>query len=93
MLYSLPLVRESRTVLNSGFHAVDFRFQLLDSEFFVSGSRIPDSTLVGFQIPHSYSCILNSKAQDSGFYKLKFLRFWNPERNPDSLTQGKHFVK
>ena len=50
MLSSLPLVRESRTVLNSGFHVADFRFQLLDSEFFVSGSRIPDSTLVGFQI-------------------------------------------
>ena len=54
MLSSLPLVRESRTVLNSGFHAADFRFQLLDSEFFVSGSRIPDSTLLWdsrFQIP------------------------------------------
>ena len=43
MLSSLPLVRESRTVLNSGFHAADFRFQLLDSEVFVSGSQIPDS--------------------------------------------------
>ena len=89
MLSSLPLVRESRTVLNSGFHAVDFRFQLLDSEVFVSGSQIPDSTLQWdsrFQIPDSYSCIPNSKAQDSGFYKQKFLRFWNPERNPDSLT-------
>lgn len=47
MLSSLPLVRESRTVLNS-------RFQLLDSEVFVSGSQIPDSTLQWdsrFQIP------------------------------------------
>ena len=54
MLSSLPLVRESRTVLNSGFHAADFRFQLLDSEVFVSGSQIPDSTLQWdsrFQIP------------------------------------------
>ena len=54
MLSSLPLVRESRTVLNSGFHAADLRFQLLDSEVFVSGSQIPDSTLQWdsrFQIP------------------------------------------
>ena len=35
-------------------------------------------------IPDSLSCILDSKAQDSGFNELKFPRF----RNSDSLTQG-----
>ena len=36
-------VRESKTVLDSGFHAVDSGFQVLDSRFFVSGTWIPDS--------------------------------------------------
>ena len=39
------LVREFKTVLDSGFHA-------LDSRFFVSGTWIPGfQLLVGFQIP------------------------------------------
>ena len=38
-----PHIRESKTVLDSGFHAVDSRFQQLDSGFFVSGTWIPDS--------------------------------------------------
>ena len=31
------------TVLDSGFHAMDFGFQVLDSGFFISGTWIPDS--------------------------------------------------
>ena len=58
-----PHVRESETVLDSGFHAVDSgflpvtRFQIL-----VSGTWIPDSL----------SCIADSEAQDSVFQNQKF---------------------
>ena len=38
-----PHVRESKTVCDSGFHAVDSRFQVLDSRFFISGTWILDS--------------------------------------------------
>ena len=65
-----PDVRESKTVLDS-------RFQVLDSECFVSETWILDSL----------SCILNYKAQDPGFHsknlldsrnkKQKFPSFWN----------------
>ena len=59
---------------------MDSGFQLLDSKSFSVelGFRIP---IVG-GIPDSYSCIPDSKAQDSGFHKQTFPRF----RNPDSLT-------
>ena len=115
-----PNVRESKTILDSGFHAVDSRFQLLDSSLcqwnldsgfqslvgfripgavfripkskipdssywfpvFVSGTWILDSIVSG--ILDSLSCILDSKAHDSGFHKQNFLGF----RNPDSLTWG-----
>ena len=33
-----PFVRLSKTVLDSGLHAVDSGFQALDSRFFVSGT-------------------------------------------------------
>ena len=36
-------VKESKTVLDSEFHAVDSVFQVLDSGFFLSGTWIPDS--------------------------------------------------
>ena len=62
-----PHVRESKTVLDSGFRAVDFGFKVLDSRFFVSG------------IPDSLSCIPDSKAQDSGFLKQKFPGFGSQE--------------
>ena len=51
----------------TGFYAVDFRFQVVDSEFQVSGiieSRIRDC----FQ-----NLNYGSKAQDSGFQKQNFL--------------------
>ena len=37
-------VRESKTVLGSGFHAVDSGFRVQDSGFFLSGTWIPDSS-------------------------------------------------
>ena len=43
-----PHVRESRRVLDSGFHTVDSGFQVLDSGFQLSGFRIPKRA--GFQI-------------------------------------------
>ena len=42
-----PHVRESRTFLDSGFHAVDSGFRVLDSGFQHSGFRIPKRA--GFQ--------------------------------------------
>ena len=36
-------VKESKTVLDSRFHAMDSGFQVLDFGFFVSGAWIPDS--------------------------------------------------
>ena len=74
-MYLSPHVRESKTVLDSGFHAVDSGFQLLGSRSY----RVE----LGFQIaivsgiPDSHSCIpdprpriLDSTSknfQDSGF--------------------------
>ena len=70
-------VRESKTLLDSEFHAVDSGFHLLDSRSF--------SVELGFRIrivsgiPDSYTCIPDSKAQDSGFHEQKFPRFRIPE--------------
>ena len=63
-------VRESKTVMNSGFQAMDSGFHELDSM-----NWIPDSLSVklGFRtpnyggIPDSLSCNSESQAQDSGF--------------------------
>ena len=46
-------VRESKTVLDSGFSPMDFGFQVLDFGFSFSGTWI----------------LLNSKAQDSEFHE------------------------
>ena len=50
ILSPIRLVRESKTVVDSRFHALDSghrtpdsRFQIRDSGFFVSGTWIPDS--------------------------------------------------
>ena len=73
------LVRESKTVVDSGFHALDSGFRIPGTGFripVVSGTWIPDcnrSWDSGFQCP--------------GFTflpKKKFPRF----RNPDSVTWG-----
>ena len=70
-----PHVRESKTVLDSGFHAVDSGFQLLGSRSYTVelGFQIP----IVSGIPDSHSCIpdprpriLDSTSknfQDSGF--------------------------
>ena len=64
-----PHGRESKTVLDSGFQAVNFGFQMLDSTL---------SVKLGFRIP-IVSRILDSKARDSGFQKQKFPEFQDPD--------------
>ena len=46
---ALPHVREFKTVLDSGFHAVDSGFQVLETGLFISGTWIQSS--VGLRIP------------------------------------------
>ena len=70
-----PDVRESKTFLQSEFHAVYSGFQLLDSRSF--------SMKLGFRIP-IVSGILDSKVPDSRFQMQKFPGC----PNPDSLTWG-----
>ena len=81
-----PHVRESKTLLDSGFHAVDSGFHLLDSRSF--------SVELGFRIrivsgiPDSYTCIPDSKAQDSGFHKQKFPRFRIPNAKISRILES-----
>ena len=82
-----PYVRESKTSWDSGFHAVDSGFQVLDSSLCQWNLDSGFQLLVGFQIPwavfripkhriqDSFSCIPYSKAQKSGFHKQKFRTF------------------
>ena len=72
-----PHVRESRTGLDSGFHAVDSGFQSYSLEL---GLRI----LITSGIPNSLSCVSDSKALDSKFNKKKFPRFKIPQANLES---------
>ena len=72
-----PHVRESKTVLDSGFHAMDSGFQN-QWDF-----RTPDSIVSG--ILDSLRYIPGSKAQDSGIHQQEFLGF----RTPDFLSWGK----
>ena len=58
ILIPIRLVRESKTVVDSGFHVLDSDsgFQVRDSGFFVTGTWIPDSNPYrkwdfGFQSP------------------------------------------
>ena len=69
-----PHIRESKTVLDSGFQALNSRFQMLDSTLSVE---------LGFRIP-IVSWILDSKARDYGFQKQRFPVF----QDPDSLIWG-----
>ena len=69
-----PHIRESKTVVDSGFQAVNSGFQMLDSSLSVE---------LGFRIP-IVSRILDSKARDSGFQKQSFPVF----QDPDSLIWG-----
>ena len=68
-------VRESKTVLESEFHAVDSGFQLLDSRSF--------SMKLGFRIP-IVGDIPDSKVPDSRFHMQKFPGCPDSE----SLTRG-----
>ena len=84
-----PHVRESKTSWDSGFHAVDSGFQVLDSSLGQWNLDSGFQSLVGFRIPwavfripkhripDSFSCIPDSTSKN--FPQL---------RNPDSLTWG-----
>ena len=60
-----PLVRESKTVLDSGFHSIDYGF-------FVTGTLIPESDR--WWDPDSLRSISDSKDQDSGICKQNISR-------------------
>ena len=83
-------VRESKKGLVSGFHNVDYGFQVQDSLSGELGFTIP----VVSGSPDSLSCISDSNAKDSGFYKQNFrgIGFWIPQAKtfwiPESFTQG-----
>ena len=66
LFYTSPNVRESKTDFDSGFHAVDSRFQVLNYRFFASGSWI--SIIIG--IPDFLRSILDYK--NLGFWIPKF---------------------
>ena len=66
LFYTSPNVRESKTLFDSGFHAVDSRFQVLNYRFFASGSWI--SIIIG--IPDFLRSILDYK--NPGFWIPKF---------------------
>ena len=60
-----PHIRESKTILDSAFHAMNSRFHLLDSWIFVNGTWIPDFR----------SCIPDFKVQKSGFHNQNYSNF------------------
>ena len=79
-----PNVRESKAVLDSEFHALDAGLQdpslcqgKLDSVFQIVGG-----------IPDSLSCILDFKAQDSGFHKQNFPRFRIPQAKISRIPES-----
>ena len=78
-----------KTVLYSGFHAVDSEFQALDSGFFVSGRDSGVQSLGGFLIPWSVFRIPKRRISDSS---RKICRTpqekFSGIRNSDSLTRG-----
>ena len=78
-----------KTVLYSGFHAVDSEFQVRDSGFFVSGRDSGLQSLAGFRIPWSVFRIPKPRISDSTrkisrIPQEKFSGF----QNSDSLTRG-----
>ena len=77
---------KSKTVWDSGFHTVDSGFQVV---------VIPvRSVELGFQmpivsgIPDSFSCVPDSKAQDSGFHKQNFPGFRIPQANISQIPES-----
>ena len=90
-----PNVKESKTVLDSGFHAVDSGFQVLDCTLFVSATWILGS--IFSRIPNSLNCIPDndSKAEDFGFHKQNFPRFRIPQAKSFQIADStsKNFVE
>ena len=64
-----PHVTESRTVLDSGFHAVDSGFRVLDSGFQHSGFRIPKRA--GFHFFSGFNAFLRTSFSCSNLAILK----------------------
>ena len=64
-----PHVRESRTVLDSGFHAVDSGLRVLDSGFQHSGFRIPKRA--GFHFFTGFNAFLRTSFSCSNLAILK----------------------
>lgn len=58
--------------MDSGFHAMDSAFKVVDSGFLFGSSWISDSNYSG--IADSLSYIPDYKAQDSGFHKNSGMR-------------------
>ena len=74
-----PHVRESKTVSDSGFHAVDSGVQVLDDSLCQWNTDTRFQSLVIFRIPKPR--IPQAKCSNTGLYKQKFPGF----RNPNSL--------
>ena len=66
LLLESPHVKESKTVLDSRFHAMDSGFQVLVSSLCKWNLESGFQSLVG--ILDSLRCILDSKAHDFGFH-------------------------
>ena len=84
-----PHVREPKTVLDSGFHAVNSGFQALDSSLCQWNLGSGFKSLEGLRIPKHGIADSTSNFPDSGFHQQKFIAF----RNPHSLTRGELEVK
>ena len=59
-----PCIRESKTVLDSAFHAVDSWFQVLDSSLFLWNLDSGFQSLVGFRIPWAVFGIPDSTSKN-----------------------------
>ena len=66
----LPYVRKPKTILNSGFHAVDSGFQVQDLSL-----ELGFGTPIISGNPDSLSCMPDPKARDSGLHKQKVSGF------------------
>ena len=84
-------VRDPRTVLDSGFHAVNSRFQVLDSRLRISRTWIQDCNR--WWLSRLLELYSGCQSPKSGFHKQKNPGFWILQLNlswvPDSLTRGK----
>ena len=77
-------VRESKTVLDPGFHAVDSRFQVLDFTLFQWNLDSGFQSFVGFRIPWAVFRIPKFRIPDSTSKSFLDSVF----RNPDYLMWG-----